>query len=401
MTTISAYAEVFDLACQKLEPSDMTQSQLAAMRSYCQNLQWLLNKKIAKKEECGGVVSQKIDSGPGGIANISYGILHQCKNDIIETEQNYTAAWFPDGRKISAKAVWASLNDDDKTEILKELANDQEEGTACPKPSPPSSVEIQDHVVTFSNFYPSITNLVQKQACDVSIIRPPNLTEAYLALESETKCTLPFALLERIEMLRLLAPYFNQYPDIDTAKHIWEAFPKNYVELVAMVGSWWLPGWETAFSDENISLRMLQEKEALASFICNGSLSDLAEKEILPAWYNLYEYIPKDQWIANNIRLQAGLWQLGGVNVFADFNPVELKKSWDKQAEQKAWMNVTIQDLTGLYFWVNSDPNMQNCDDKDVCEIIEPIDPEKFDLDESELINLKRKLSAAKAAYLK
>lgn len=398
---VPSFAEVFDLSCQKLDPPDATQSQLTTMRSYCQNLQWLLNEQLSKKEDCAGIVSSNLSSGPYGVINIHYEILHQCQGDIIETEQNYTASWLADGRRVSAKAVWASLNDEDQAEILDELKNDQELGATCPRPSPPSSIEIQNHVVTFSNFYPSIANPVQKQACDISIIRPPQLTDAYLALETEMKCALPLKLLEQIEMLRLMAPYFNQDADINAAKRTWQAFPKNYFELVAMVGSWWLPGWETAFSDTNTSLRILQETETSAISICNGSLSDIAEKQILPAWYSLYDYIPKDEWVANNIRLQAGLWQLGGVNFFADFTPEELEKNWDKEAEQKAWINVTIEDLTGLYFWINSDPNIQDCSDESSCETIDPIDPEKFNLDEAELINLKRKLNAAKAAYLK
>ncbi len=399
--SFSSLAEVFDLSCSDLDSSTMTQSQQTVMRSYCQNLQWLLNKELAKKEECGGIVSQKINDGPSDIANISYEVLYQCKGDIIETEQSYTSAWFPDGRKVSAQSAWASLHNDEKVDIFKELVSDQEQGATCPKPLPPSSIKIENYVVTFSNFYPSIANLVQKQACDISIIRPPHLAEAYLTLETEAPCPLPSELLKRIETLRRLAPYFNQHTDIDTAKRIWEAFPKNYFELVAMVGSWWRPGWENTFLDKNPSLRKLQETESSAVSICTGSLSDLAEKEILTAWYNLYEYIPKDQWVSNNIRLQAGLWQLGGVNVFADFYPDELKKVWDKKAEQKAWKNITTEDLTGLYFWVNSDPNRQDCEDDGSCKIIDPIDPEKLDLDESELTNLKRKLSAAKAAYLK
>ncbi len=401
--TAIASENVFDLSCGNIQAESATASQKTVMRTYCENLQWLLNKNVQEQDTCTADINHQVNDGPYGIVNLSYDVEYQCSDNVLEVQQSFVAAWFTDGRSISAAAIWASLDSAQKKSILDELIQDQEEGSLCPDPVQPSLVEIQDYVITFSNFYPKMTNPLQRQACDVPIIRPPFLAEAYLMLETETACLLPPNLLEKIESLRWLAPYFNQNPDEQTAQRVWQVFPKNYFELVATLGSWWFPGWDNVFFEENLSLRSLQESESSALSICNGSLSQFPHTQILPAWYKLYNYIPKEEWVSTNIRFQSGLWQLSGVEAFADFNPEALGKDWSSEAAINAWKNVTVEDLTGLYFWVNSDPNRsKECDEQTLrCEIIDPIDPEHVGISGVELTDLKRKLSAAKAEYLK
>ncbi len=340
-----------------------------------------------------------------GILSLAYHLSYQCPSDLLKTEKSFIYNWLADGRSIPVKAVWFSLTDTDRAGILNDVKNDQDPDGRCPPPLLPTKMEISEDVIIFSGFYPDLDNPIQNKACDVNILRPPSFLNAYLEIDGLAACKLPNDLAIRASQLLTLAPEFlKDTQDKQIAAQIWNVFPKNYRELVFMAGSWWYPGWEPLFDNQNFSWSRLKISETQSFDACQGPLFTLGANDLLEIWHKLYAHIEPELWITTNLRIQSGLWQADAINAFADFYPAALQEVWDENAEAKAWMNLNVKEVSGLIAWVNSSPDAQCDKDTKECDYnlimpFIPVDTLPLATQQKEMLN--QKIKDAKAEFLK
>lgn len=394
--SFAAYGNGF--VCQDLP---VLESQKDVVQNQCQTLKSLYAYEDAA---CELDVKMQPSLTDKGILSLGYHLSYQCPNDVLKTEKSFIFNWLKDGRSIPVKAVWFSLSDEDRASILNDVKNDQDPDGRCHAPLLPSQINISENIVVFSGFYPHLDNPIQNEACDVSVMRPPSFIEAYLEVDGHEVCRLPNNLAIRVSEILTLAPEFlKDTQDKQLAAQIWEAFPKDYRELVFMAGSWWYPGWEPIFSKQAFLWENLKASEAKSIEACQGPLFALGANELLEIWHQLYVHIEAEQWIATNLRMQSGLWQADAINAFADFYPKSLQSIWDEKAEAKAWMSLSEQELAGLMAWVNSSPESQ-CDEESAedCRegFIMPFIPiETLPLDDKEKEELKQRIEKAKLHF--
>lgn len=397
--SFAAYASGFD--CIELALS-APQSQKEIVEKQCATLKSLYAYEEAA---CGLNVKTQLSLTQNDILSLGYHINYQCPEDVIPTEKSFIYNWLKDGRSIPVKAVWFSLTDEERLGILSDVQNDQDPDGRCHGPQFPTKMEISEDVILFSGFYPELENPIQNKACDVKVLRPPSFLEAYFEVDGHAACKLPSDLAVRASQLLTLAPEFLKDPqDKKIAAQMEEIFPKNYRELVFMAGSWWYPGWEPLFDNQDFSFSRLKISESQSFEACQGPLFALGSNDLLEIWHKLYQHMDAEEWITANLRMQAGLWQADAINAFANFYPESLQESWDEKAEVKAWMNLTVEEMAGLIAWVNSMPDAQCHDDTEACDysLVMPFIPiDTLPLDEDEKQRLNQKIQEAKAVFLK
>ncbi len=394
-----AYGSGF--ACNELILPAYEESQKPIVTKQCETLKSLYSYEEAA---CQLDVTTQASSTQSGILSLSYHLSYQCPQDILTTEKSFVYNWLKDGRSIPVKAVWFSLTDEERLDILNDVKNDQDPEGRCYSPVLPTQMEISDDVILFSGFYSQLDNPIQNKACDVKVLRPPSFLDAYLEVDGLGLCRLPSDLAIRASQLLTLAPEFLKDPqDKQIAAQIKEIFPKNYRELVFMAGSWWYTGWEPLFDNQEFSWSALKISESQSHKACQGPLFTLGSNDLLEIWHKLYMHMDTETWMTSNLRMQSGLWQADAINAFANFYPDDLQDVWDEKAEVKAWMTLTTEDMAGLIAWVNSMPNAQcpdteNCDYSLVMPFI-PFDSLPFNEDEKQKLN--QKIEEAKSVFLK
>lgn len=395
-------SQAFDLKCQDIKAEGATEAQILSSIAHCEALELVLEAQFPSSRNC---QLQQMDrhneltSHP--VFNIQYDITSFCEGELIDTNLQFFGSWLSNGRSASPQSIWIALRGDQQKEILEELKAEQDPALQCPDPQRAFAINIQEDVVTFTNFYPEMESITQKEACDFSIIRPPHFIESFLDADMISHCGLPKDLIEKTQKMRFLPELYLDNPDHEKlASALWQNFPQNYRELAFMAGSWWYPGWEPLLQNQkDISWTKIQDSQGKALLACNGPLSHILENQIIPAWYQLYEYVDKNQWMKKHIQLHAGLWQEGSFGKVAQIKPHELKKKWDEKAEAQFWKNIDISTLMGLYAWYNSHPDYDICDGLQ-CVLKDPIDPDNIELSEGDRLNLKRKMQNAKTQYL-
>lgn len=356
-----------------------------------------------ESKTCNLNVLERVNVGPSDITSLQYNLDYQCQGEVLNDTATYIHNWLKDGRSIPVNAVWFGLLDEERTEILQEVVADQDPDARCPVPAQPTRLEISENAIIFSGFYPDIDNQIQEQACDVGVLRPPMFLDAFIAIDGSENCRAPQDLAIRAsQLLVLIEPFLKDTSDKQLAQKIWELFPKNYRELTFMAGYWWQPGWENIVDEQPFSWQMVKASEAESFDACLSPLYYHGEKDIPAIWYALYNHIDKTTWMTTNFRFQAGLWQADSLNYLADFYPSVLNDVWDEQAEAKAWSNLTVTDIAGIIAWANTAPTqIEECETKPDCPLINPIDTDKLPITDIEKTELKRKIEAAIAEYLK
>ncbi len=398
--SFKAYSNSFP--CEDLS-SSLIESQKHIVQKQCETLQSLY---AYEKAVCALDVKTKTSPSQNGILSLAYHLSYQCPGDLLKTEKSFIYNWLKDGRSIPVKAVWFSLTDDDRAGILNDVRNDQDPDGRCLSPLLPTKINISEDVIIFSGFYPNLDNPIQNKACDVSVLRPPSFLDAYLETDTLSVCKLPNDLAIRASQLLTLAPEFlKDTQDKQLATQIWEVFPKNYRELVFMAGSWWYPGWEALFENQDFLWSQLKISETKSLEACQGPLFTLGANDLLEIWHKLYFHMDPELWITTNLRMQTGLWQADAINAFADLYPSALQDDWNEYAEAKAWMNLDVKEISGLIAWVNSSPEAQ-CD-KEIIEecdysLIMPFIPvDTLPISQEQKDKLNQKINEARAEFLK
>lgn len=226
---------------------------------------------------------------------------------------------------------------------------------------------------------------------------------SFISTDGSENCRAPQDLAIRAsQLLVLIEPFLKDTSDKQLAEKIWALFPKNYRELTFMAGYWWQPGWENIATEQPFSWQEIKTSEAESFDACLSPLYYHGEKDIPAIWYALYNHIDKATWMTTNFRFQSGLWQADSLNYLADFYPAALNDVWDEKAEATAWGNLSVADIAGIIAWANTAPSqIEECAANPDCTLINPIDADKLPLTDIEKTDLKRKIEAAIAEYLR
>ncbi|MFV0431926.1 MAG: hypothetical protein ACK5MJ_07110 [Alphaproteobacteria bacterium] len=371
-----------------------------AAKQQCKTLEKLYEYQ---QKVCDLKIVRHLSKGPSEIVSLQYNIEYQCQGEVLKDSKSYKQNWLKDGRAISTKNIWYSLLDDERDAILKEVVADQDPDARCPKPKEPSQLDISENALTFSGFYPNLDNQVQREACDIGVLRPPMFLDSFIETDGIEDCHIPEDLAVRAsQLLVLMDSFLKDSNDKQLAQEIWDLFPKNYRELTFMAGYWWQPGWDKIADNIPITWRELSATEASSQAACLSPLYYYGEKDLPKLWHSLYNQIDKAIWITTNFRLQSGIWQADSLNNMAEFYPEDLNDIWDEKAEAQAWNALSVADITGILAWHNTTPSQtEACENNKDCSIINPIDVDKLPLNDAEKSALKGKIEAAKIEYLK